>query len=113
MFFDATGAVLLDTEATGFPTFDNGILGPSDQELGPNQTAQLSTLDVLPFLPNSQRPLQLEIRWSAAERVPTLDVTVLRVARQWFPATGQQGPERSRERQAMPDAKLAPLRLSK
>jgi len=95
-FFDATGSALFDSNASGFPLFDNGILGPSDNVLDPNQTAQLDTLGLLPFLPDTQRPIQLEINWSAPERVLTLDVALVRVGRQRDPVTGQQGPERSR-----------------
>jgi hypothetical protein len=64
--------------------------------LDPNQTAQLDTLDVLPFLPQTQRPVQLQIIWSAPERVLVLDVALVRLGRERNPATGMQGQERSR-----------------
>ncbi len=95
-FFDATGSVLFDSGTSGFPPFVNGILGPSDTVLDPNQTAQLDTVGLLPFLPDTQRPIQLEITWSAPERVLTLQVSGARIARQRDPATGALLAERSR-----------------
>jgi len=65
--------------------------------LEPNQTAQLNSFDVLPFLPENLRPIQLEIVWSAPERVVTLEVSGLRVSRQRDPATGVQQAERGRD----------------
>jgi hypothetical protein len=96
MFFDATGSVLFDSGTSGIPSFDNGILGPLDTVLDPNQIAQLDTVGLLPFLPAMQRPIQLEIAWSAPERVLTLEVSGTRIARQRDPATGAQLAERSR-----------------
>src|SRR5262245_26217712 len=97
LFFDATGSVLFDSNSSGFPPFTNGVLGPVDQELDPNQSAQLDTVPLLPFLPETQRPIQLEISWSAPERVLPLDVTTIRLVRQRDPVTFLQGPERSRD----------------
>jgi hypothetical protein len=94
-FFDATGSVLFDSGMSGFPLFANGILGPSDTVLDPNQTAQLDTIGLLPFLPVTQRPIQLEITWSAPERVLTLQVSAVRIVRQQDPMLGQLA-ERSR-----------------
>jgi len=96
-FFDATGAVLFDSDTSGFPTFDSALLGPSDNVLDPNQTAQLNSYDVLPFLPENQRPIQLEIVWSAPERVLTLEAIGVRVSRQRDPTTGAQLAERGRD----------------
>jgi hypothetical protein len=96
-FFDANGAVLFDTATSGFPTFENSVLGPADNVLGPNQTAQLNSDDVVPFLPENQRPIQLEIVWSAPERVLTLEASGNRVSRQRDPATGAQLAERGRD----------------
>lgn len=95
-FFDANGSVLFDSDTSGFPPFGNGVLGPSDQVLDPNQTAQLDSTDVLPFLPQNQRPVQLEIAWSAPERVLILQAGLARIARQRDPVTGEQGQERAR-----------------
>jgi hypothetical protein len=95
-FYDANGLVLFDSNTSGFPPFSNGVLGPSDNVLDPNQTAELDATQVLPFLPLSQRPVQVEITWSAPQRALTLDGSVTRVGRDRDPATGAVGAERSR-----------------
>jgi hypothetical protein len=96
-FFDATGAVLFDSNASGFPAFANGVLGPADQVLDANQTAQLDTPDLLPFLPETLRPIQLEIVWSASEKVLLLHASQTRIGRQRDAVTGAQLQERSRD----------------
>lgn len=96
-FFDANGMVLFDSNVSGFPTFSNGVLGPADNVLDPNQTAQVESTDVLPFLPENQRPVQLEVVWSAPARVLLLDVVGVRLVRQRDPVTGAQLQERSRD----------------
>jgi hypothetical protein len=95
-FFDANGSVLFDSNTSGFPPFSNAVLGPSDNVLDPNQTAQLDSTDVLPFLPENQRPIQLEVVWSAAERVLILEAGQVRIGRQRDPVTGAQGQDRTR-----------------
>ena len=95
-FFDATGAVLFDTAGGPLPPSDNGVLGPANNALNPNQTAQYSTDALLPFLDQPQRPIQLEIEWSAARRVLTLDVIASRIVRQRDAATSAIQVERAR-----------------
>lgn len=94
--YSATGEVLFDSGSSGLPQFSNGVLGPSDNVLDANQSADLQTFDFLPFLPGNQRPFQLEIVWSAPERALLLEVVLIRIARQRDPATGQELAERSR-----------------
>jgi len=94
--FAATGQVLFDSDASGLPQFPNGVLGPSDNVLDPNQTANIDTTNFLPFLPDNLRPIQVEFVWSAAERALLLDVSFIRVSRQRDPQTGQELQERSR-----------------
>ncbi len=96
-FFDATGAVLFDTAGGGLPPAENGVLGPANNTLSPNQTAQFSTLDILPFLPNEQRPIQAEIQWSATQAVLTLGVSATRLVRQRNVSTGGVLDERARD----------------
>ena len=96
-FFDATGSVLFDSSVAGFPAFAGGVLGPADNVLDPNQSAQLFSYEILPFLPEPQRPIQLEIVWSAPERVLTLQATTVRISRQRDPATGAELAERGRD----------------
>jgi len=96
-FFDATGALLFDTAGGGLPPAENGVLGPANNTLAPNQTAQFSTLDILSFLPNEQRPIQAEIQWSASQSVLTLGASATRLVRQRDPGTGNVLQERSRD----------------
>lgn len=95
-FFDATGNVLFDSGVSGIPAFANGVLGAGDAVLDPNQAAQLDTVNLLPFLAMSQRPIQLEVTWSAPERVFTLQVSEVRIVRERDVSTGAQLAERSR-----------------
>ncbi len=95
VLFDATGSVLRDTNINGFPDFANGVLGPADHVLDANQTASLDTLG-LPFLSDTQRPIQLEIEWSAPEKALTLDVSLVRLSNRRDPATGAILEERGR-----------------
>lgn len=64
--FNASGVNLYDSTADGFPTFINGVLGPSDRVLEPHQTAQLGLADILGnTLPGNERPVQAIFDWSA------------------------------------------------
>lgn len=95
VFFDAQGGVLFDSNVNGFPGFDNGVLGPSDNVLNANQTASLHTLGMDP-LSSTQRPIQLEIEWAAPEKALTLDVAVVRSSNRRDPETRQLFEERAR-----------------
>lgn len=95
-FFDATGAVLFDSAVGGLPQSENGILGPGNNTLGPDQTGQFNTDGIVPFLPQANRPIQMEIEWSAARPALSLDVITVRLIRQRDPATGAVQAERSR-----------------
>jgi hypothetical protein len=95
-FFDANGNVLFDTAGGALPPAENGVLGPANSTLSPNQTAQYNTSDILPFLAQSDRPIQLEIEWSAGKPALSLDVVTVRISRQRDPATGAVLAERGR-----------------
>ena len=95
-FFDANGTVLADSAVLGLPVSFDGKLGPANNTLHPNQTAQFKSDDFLPFLPQTNRPIQLEIEWSSSKAALTLDVSVNSVSRQRDPATAAVGAERSR-----------------
>ena len=94
--YGATGQVLFDSATSGLPQFPNSTLGPLDNVLVPNQSADIATTNFLPFLPDHQRPIQLEIVWSAPEKAVLLEVVLIRIARQRDPLTGQELAERSR-----------------
>lgn len=72
--FDATGTVIFDSNASGLPASLNGILGGTNNTLGPNQTAQITSDSFLPFLAQSVRPIQLVIAWSSPNRALSLEV---------------------------------------
>jgi hypothetical protein len=94
--FDATGAVLLDSAASTLPLSDEGNIGPGNNVLGPNQTTQFDSNTLIPFLAQTNRPVQLELQWSAAKAALTLDGITVRVSRQRDPSTGAQLAERGR-----------------
>ncbi len=95
-FFDATGAILFDSTSGGLPPSDNGILGPTNNTLTANQSVFYQTEDILPFLAPANRPIQLEIEWSSAQKALTLDAITVRIVRQRDPVTGAMQAERSR-----------------
>ena len=93
--FDATGTAIFDSSVTGLPVAPNGLLGPTDNVLGPNQSTQLFSYDFVPFLGQNNRPIQLEIEWTAPNRVVPLDAAITRVSR-GRDAAGEQTEERGR-----------------
>lgn len=95
-FFDATGAVLLDSAYGPLPPAENGVLGPTNNTLNPNQSAQYDSFDLLDFLTQVNRPGQFEIEWSAAKAALTLDVVSVRISRARNPTTGAILEERGR-----------------
>ena len=81
-FFNAKGSLVFDSQADGFPFFRNLVLGPTDNVLDPNQTANLFSEDVFDpdlFFAQDERPIQLEIWWSASRPVLTLEASVVTV----------------------------------
>lgn len=95
-FFDASGVVLFDTGGGPLPLSDNGVLGPADNTLEPNQTVQFGSENILPFLAQTDRPIQLELEWSAARPALSLDAITVRISRQRDPSTGAFLVERGR-----------------
>jgi hypothetical protein len=101
-FYDSSGNITHDFlgGGGGLPTFINGILGPLDNTLEPNQTAQLRSWDVLGLtgLPINKRPIQVIIDWSANGRPLLLETGLVRIARKLeiTPAGLKLGAERSR-----------------
>lgn len=98
--FNASGAVIFDSAVTGLPSAANGILGPGDNTLEPNQTAQILSYDFLPFLAQNDRPIQVEIEWSAPVRGIPLAAASTRISRSRDAVTGQQREERGRDTSA-------------
>lgn len=99
VIWDATGTVLYDTKVQVFPLFGNRVLGPNDQVLRPNQTGQVEGASMMPLLEPWQRPVQIEISWSSRDRVPPLNVTLVRLVRLVDAVTGKQLQETTRDSQ--------------
>lgn len=99
LFFDATGQMIYDTSLSGFPQFSNGVLGPHNRVLAPNQTGQLDVTSFLPYLTEAQRPMQAEIHWSAPKKALPLSVDLIRLVQQIDPATRARGAEKTRDSQ--------------
>ena len=93
--FDATGTAIFDSSVTGLPVAPNGLLGPNDNVLGPNQSTALFSFDFVPFLAPTNRPMQVEIEWTAPNRVVPLSAAITRVSR-GHDAAGVQTEERGR-----------------
>ena len=95
--FDAAGNVLFDSRISGTPSFQGGVsLGPTNNVLGPNQTTELVSSSVLPFLSTAQIPIQVEFVWSAPDRVPPLDIRAIRLSRERDPISGALLADRAR-----------------
>jgi hypothetical protein len=78
--FDSTGSVLLDSSTTGLPPFTGGVpLGSSNNVLGPNQSTELDSDAVLPFLLPAQRLFQMELVWSALVPVLQPELRAVRI----------------------------------
>jgi hypothetical protein len=99
VFFDATGQMIYDTQISGFPQFSNGVLGPHSQVLAPNQTGQLDVTSFLPYLTETQRPMQAQIHWSSPKKALPLSVDLIRLVQQLDPATRARGAEKTRDSQ--------------
>ena len=81
--FDAQGNSLFDSNVSGLPTFGNNVLGPTDNDLGPNQTAVLYSWDVLSEpLGVDERPMQVVFTWTADGKVLVPDIVLARITRE-------------------------------
>lgn len=94
--FDATGALLFDSAFSGLPPSQEGLIGPANNVLFPNQTTQFDSSTIVPFLPQTNRPIQLELAWSSDRAALSLDAITVRISRQRDPATGAVQTERGR-----------------
>lgn len=89
--YDATGALIFDSNASGMPPFVNNVLSSSDNMLNPRQSAQLNLADFIPAQGKDTRPLQTVFDWSATEPTLTLDIVHVRTVSDYDPATGKVG----------------------
>lgn len=99
-FYDAKGVVVYDSTVDGFPAFSNGTLSEGSRALQPNQTGQL---DVSAFFTESlaitQRPMQLEVVWSASKNAAPLSMDLIRLVNRMDPVTRAKGSEITRDSQ--------------
>ena len=94
--FNATGAIIYDSAVSGLPAALNGLIGPANNILNPRQSTTILTADFLPFLAQTERPIQLLLAWSSANPAMPLDVGASRIVRERDPTTGALGAERAR-----------------
>ena len=97
--FDARGAVLFDSASSTLPLSSTGNVGPGDNVLEANETTQFNSNEFLPFLPATNRPIQLELQWSSPRPALTLDAITVRISRgrdPLLPQGQQQLEERGR-----------------
>lgn len=81
--YDATGAIIFSADGTTLPTFKNSVLGPNDNILMPNETAQLNSDDILgdSGLAVDVRPFSMKIDWAADTKTILPDFVWVRTAR--------------------------------
>ena len=95
--FDGPGSVVFDSAIGGLPVSENGLLGPGNNVLAPNQSAVIDSHEMVPaYLPDVRRPLQLEVEWSAPTRALSLDAITVRISHGRNATTGQMLEERGR-----------------
>ncbi len=94
--YNALGALIYDSAVSGLPAFNNGILGPGNNTLSPYQSSILSFDAFLPYLAQSDRPIQIFVTWSSPVPVLPLGVNSTIVVRERNPVSGNVMPERSR-----------------
>ena len=93
---NALGVTIYDSTISGLPAFQNTILGPTNDTLGPRQSSTLQLDDFLAFQDPTTRPLQLLVAWSSAPLASPLRVGTTRVVRGRNAATGAVLEERAR-----------------
>lgn len=89
--YNATGALIFDSNVSGMPPFVNNVLGSSDNILDPRQSAQLNLADFITAQGKYTRPLQTVFDWSATEPTLTLDIVHVRTVSDFDPTTGKVG----------------------
>lgn len=93
--YDARGAVLFSADGATLPLFRNSILGPGDNILLPNETAQILSSDILgeSGLGRNTRPTSLKFDWAADAKTILPNITAVRFSRARIrsidPVTGQ------------------------
>jgi len=98
--YDATGAVLVDHDATTLPRSFNRVMGAGDNTLEPFQTAQYRSIELLgPVLRRNQRPITARIEWSADSRALIPEMGWVRTARRQETSLNELGNVTTRSRE--------------
>jgi hypothetical protein len=81
--YDANGTVIFSADATSLPLFKNSVLGPGDNVLMPNETAQINSDDLLgdAGLGRNFRPISMKIDWAADSKTTLPDFVWVRTSR--------------------------------
>ena len=87
---------IFNSASSTLPLSETGNIGPANNVLGANQSTQFISFDFLPFLAQTQRPIQLELAWSSRKAAIMLDAVTSRISRQRDPGTGAVLQERAR-----------------
>jgi hypothetical protein len=81
IIYNGPGVAIYDSKILGLPPFTNGILGPLNNTLNPNQSSTILLDAFLPYQEELARPLQLLVESSSAPLALPLDVSAQRLAR--------------------------------
>jgi len=93
--FNASGNILFSADGATLPAFRNSTLGPGDNILMPNQSAQILSNDILgeSGLGRNARPITLKLDWAADTKTLIPNVGLVRFSRARVrsidPLTGQ------------------------
>ena len=81
--YNANGAVIFSANGATLPQFRNSVLGPGDNVLMPNETAQLNSDDILGDggLGRDFRPISMKIDWAADSNTILPDFVWVRTSR--------------------------------
>lgn len=81
--YDANGTVIYSANGTNLPLFRNEVLGPGDNILMPNETAQLNSDQILgdTGLSITLRPISMKIEWAADSKTTLPDFAWVRTSR--------------------------------
>jgi hypothetical protein len=81
--YDANGTIIFSAGAATLPLFRNGVLGPGDNILMPNETAQINSDDLLGSsgLGRNFRPISMKVDWAADSKTTLPDFVWVRTSR--------------------------------
>ena len=98
--YSAQGNLLFDSDVSGIPASQNGVISAIDNSLDARQTADLALASLIPTQGSTTRPIQTVIDWSADEPILTLDAVNVRTNNDYDSTTGKIGTQRGRHASA-------------